>query len=137
VLSPVFGGAIGPLFHEMGKLFHGPGVGSYGAGGGGNRLGDVSEEVDGTSAVAKVGGVADGFDDELFGAANGFDRVVAKDEVAEERGGKSAAGAVGGGGFNVLAGEPVDISRGQTEEVGGLSVVAGGGDDVEVGVLGG
>jgi hypothetical protein len=53
---------------------------------------------------------------------------------AEEKG---AAGAVGGGGFEVLAGEPVDISRGEAEEVGGLGVVAGGGDDVEVGVSGG
>jgi len=37
----------------------------------------------------------------------------------------------------VLAGEPVDISRGETEEVGGLGLVSGGGDDVEVGVSGG
>ena len=34
----------------------------------------------------------------------------------------------------VLAGEPVDFSGGETEDVGGLGVVAGGGYDVEVGM---
>ena len=41
---------------------------------------------------------------------------------------------MGGGGFQVLAGEAVDFSGGQAEDVGGLGVVAGGGYDVEVGV---
>jgi hypothetical protein len=73
-------------------------------------LGEVSEEVEGAFALAEVGGVADGFGDEVFGSADGFDGCVAEDEEAEERGGEGAAGAVGGGGFDVLAGEPVDIS---------------------------
>lgn len=62
--------------------------------------------------MAQVGGLADGFGDEVFGAADGFYGGVAKDQEAEERGGEGAAGAVGGGGFNVFAGEPVDISGG-------------------------
>jgi hypothetical protein len=70
----------------------------------------MSEEVEGTFAVAKVGSVADGFGDEVFGSANSFDGIVAEDEVAEERRGEGAAGAVGGGGIQVLAGEPVDFS---------------------------
>ena len=100
-------------------------------------LGEVPEQVEGTFAVAEVGGVPDGFGDEVFGSADGFDGGVAKDEVAEEGGGKGAAGAVGGGGIEVLAGEPVEISRGEAEEVGGLGLVAGRGYDVEVGVSGG
>jgi len=60
--------------------------------------------------MAEVWGVPDGFGDEVFGVANGFDRAVAQDEVAEEGGRKGAAGAVGGGGIEVLAGVPVDIS---------------------------
>ena len=97
----------------------------------------MPEKIKGAFAVAEVWGVPDGFGDEVFGVANGFDRAVAQDEVAEEGGRKGAAGAVGGGGFDVLAGEPVEISRGEAEEVGGLGMVSGGGDDVEVGVSGG
>lgn len=41
---------------------------------------------------------------------------------------------MGGGGIEVLADEPVDISRGEAEDVGGLVVVAGGGYDVEMGM---
>ena len=37
----------------------------------------------------------------------------------------------------MLTGEPVEISRGQAEQVSGLGVVSRGGDDVEMGVLGG
>ena len=59
----------------------------------------MPEEVEGAFAVAEVGGVADG-----------FDGGVAKEEMAEEGGGEGAAGAVGGGGIEVLAGEPVEIS---------------------------
>ena len=65
----------------------------------GKRSGEVAEEVERASTVAEVGGVADGFGDEVFGAANGLDRIVAEDEMAEERGGEGAAGTVGGGGF--------------------------------------
>ena len=97
----------------------------------------MPEEVEGTFTVAEVWGVPYGFGDEVFGSADRFDRGVAKNEVAEERGGKGATGAVGGGGIEVLAGEPVEISRGETEEVDGLGLVAGGGYDVEVGVSGG
>lgn len=84
--------------------------------------------------MAEVGGVADGFGDEVLGSANGFDGGIAEEEEREERGGEGAAGSVGGGGFEVLADEPVDFSGGETEDVGGLGVIAGGGDDVEVGV---
>ena len=87
--------------------------------------------------MAEVGGVADGFGDEVFGSADGFGGCVAEDEVAEEGGGEGAAGAVGGGGIEVLAGEPVEISRGEAEEIGGLGMISGGGDDVEMGVSGG
>ena len=102
-----------------------------------SALGEVPEEVEWTFALAEVRGVADGFGDKVLGSANGFDGCVAEDEEAEEGGGEGAAGAVGRGGFDVLAGEPVEISRGEAEEVGGLGVVSGGGDDVEVGVSGG
>jgi len=77
---------------------------------GGGRLGEMPEEVEGAFAVAEVGGVPDGFGDEVFRVADGFDGGVAEDEVAEEGGGKGAAGAVGGGGVEVLTGEPVEIS---------------------------
>ena len=97
----------------------------------------MPEEIEGTFAVSEVWGVADGLGDEVLGVADGFDGGVAKDEVAEEGGGKGAAGAVGGGGIEVLAGESVEISRGEAEEIGGLGMVPGGGDDVEVGVSGG
>lgn len=96
--------------------------------------GEVPEEIEGSFAVAEVGGSTDGFGDEVLGSANGFDRGVAEEEETEERGGEGAAGSVGGGGFEVLADEPVDFSGGETEEVRGLGVVSGGGDDVEVGV---
>lgn len=97
-------------------------------------LGEVPEEIEGAPAVSEVGGVVDGFGDEVLGSADGFDGGVAEDEETEERGGEGAAGSVGGGGFDVLADEPVDFSGGETEEVGGLGVVAGGDDDVKVGV---
>ena len=97
----------------------------------------MPKEVEGAFAVAEVRGIAYGFGDEVLGVADGFDGGVAKEEMAEEGGGKGAAGAVGGGGIEVLAGEPVEISRGEAEEVGGLGMVSGGGDDVEVGVPGG
>jgi hypothetical protein len=103
----------------------------------GSWLGETPEEVEGTFTAAKVGGVADGFGDKVFGFADGFDGGGAKNEVAEEGGGKGATGAVGGGGLEVLAGEPVEISGGEAEEVDGLGLVAGGGDDVEVGVAAG
>jgi hypothetical protein len=76
------------------------------------RSGEVPEEVEGAFAVAEVWGVPDGFGYEVFGVADGFDGGIAEDEVAEEGGRKSAAGAVGGGGIEVLAGVPVDISGG-------------------------
>ena len=44
---------------------------------------------------------------------------------------------MGGGGIEVLAGVPVDISGGEAEQIGRLGVIAGGRDDVEVGVSGG
>jgi len=97
----------------------------------------AANEVEWSLAVAQIWCGADGFGDEMFGAADGFDGRVAEDELAEEGGGEGAAGAVGGGGFEVLAGESVEISRGETEEVGGLGLVSAGGDDVEVGVAGG
>ena len=97
----------------------------------------MPEEVEGAFAVSEVGSVADGFGDEMFGVADGFDGGIAKEEVAEEGGGEGAAGAVGGGGLEVLAGEPVEISGGEAEEVGGLGLVSGRDDDVEVGVSGG
>lgn len=84
--------------------------------------------------MTDIRGVADGFEDEVLGSANGFDGGVAEDEEAEEGGGEGTAGAVGGGGFEVLAGESVDLSGGQAEDVRGLGVVAGRGDDVEMGV---
>ena len=87
--------------------------------------------------MSEVGSVADGFGDEMFGVADGFDGGVAKEEMAEEGGGEGAAGAVGGGGLEVLAGEPVKISGGEAEEVGVLGLVSGRDDDVEVGVSGG
>lgn len=97
----------------------------------------MPEEVEGTFAVAEVGGVADGFGDKVFGVADGLDGGIAEDEVAEEGGGEGASGAVSGGGVEVLAGEPVEISRGEAEDIGGLGMVSGGGDDVEMGVPGG
>jgi hypothetical protein len=97
----------------------------------------MPEEVEGASAVSGVGGVADGFGDEVLRVTDRFDGGVAKEEVAEEGGGEGAAGAMSGGGLEVLAGEPVDISRGEEEEIGGLGLISGGGDDVEVGVSGG
>ena len=97
----------------------------------------MPEEVEGAAAVAEGGGVANGFGDEVLGAADGFNGSVSEDEEGEERGGEGAAGAVGGGGVEVVAGEAVDLAGGQAEDVGGLGVVAGGGDDVEVGVAGG
>ena len=102
-----------------------------------SALGEVPEEVEWAFALAEVGGVADGFGDKVLGSANGFDGCVAEDEEAEEGGGEGAAGAVGGGGIVVLAGEPVEISGGEEEEVGGLGLISGGDDDVEVGVAGG
>ena len=98
-------------------------------------LREVPEEIEGAFAVAEIGGVADGLGDEVLGSADGIDGGVAEDEEAEESGGEGAAGAMGGGGVDVLAGEPVDNSRGETEEVGGLVVVAGRGDDVKVRVF--
>ncbi len=97
----------------------------------------MSEEVEWAATVSEGGGVANGFGDEVFSAADGFDGIVSEDEVAEERGGEGAAGAMGGGGFEVFTGEPVEIAGGQAEEIGGLRVVSGGSDDVEVGVSGG
>ena len=84
--------------------------------------------------MTEVGGSVDGFGDEVFGSSDGFDGGVAEDEETEESGGKGAAGSVGGGRLDVLADEPVDFSGGEAEEVGGLGVVSGGGDDVEMGV---
>lgn len=92
----------------------------------------MPEEVQGAAAVAEVGGVPDGFGDKVLGAADGFKGGVAENEEAEERRGEGAAGAVGGGGVEVIAGEAVDFAGGETEDVGGLGVVAGGGDDVQV-----
>lgn len=96
--------------------------------------GAVALEVEGAFAVAQGWGGADGFGDEVLGAADGFDGGVAEDQVAEEGGGEGAAGSVGRGGVEVFAGEPVEISGGEEQQVGGLGMVAGGGDDVEVGV---
>ena len=78
---------------------------------GGKRSGAVTGEVERASAVTKSGGMANGLGDKVFGSADGLDRIVAENEVAEESGGKGAASAVGGGGIYVLAGEPVDFSR--------------------------
>jgi len=97
----------------------------------------MPEEIEGALSVSEVRGVADGFGDEVLRVADRFDGGVAKQEVAEEGGGEGAAGAVGGGGIEVLAGEPVEISGGEAEEVGGLGLVTGRDDDVEVGVPGG
>ncbi len=97
----------------------------------------MPEEVEGAAAVAEGGGVANGFGDEVLGAADGFDGGVAQDKEGEERGGEGAAGAVRGGGVEVVAGEAMDFAGGKAEDVGGLGVVAGCGDDVEVGVAGG
>lgn len=72
----------------------------------------VPEEVEGAAAVAKVGSVADGFGDEMLGAADGFDGSVAEDEEAEERGGEGAASSVGRGGVDVFAGKAVDFAGG-------------------------
>lgn len=74
------------------------------------RLGEVPEEIEWSPAVAKVGGVADGFGDEVLCAADGFDGRVAQDKKAEQRGGEGAAGSVGRGGIEVLAGEAVDFA---------------------------
>ncbi len=57
----------------------------------------MPEEVEGAFALALFGGLADGFGDEVFGAADGFDGACAEEEVAEEGGGEGAAGSVGGG----------------------------------------
>ena len=62
--------------------------------------------------MAKVGGAMDGFGDEVLGSSDGFDGGVSEDEETEERGGEGAASSVGGGGFDVLADEPVDFSGG-------------------------
>lgn len=43
----------------------------------------MAEEVEGTFAAADVRGVSDGFGDKVFGAADGFDGVVAEDEMTE------------------------------------------------------
>ena len=87
--------------------------------------------------MAEAGGVAEGFGDEVFCAADGFDGCVAEDEEAEEGGGEGAAGSVGGGGMDVRADEAVDFAGGEAEDVGGLGAVAGGDDDVEMRVAGG
>ena len=97
----------------------------------------MPEEVEGTSSVAQGWGVSDGLGNEVFGVADGLDGGVAEDEMAEEGGGKGAAGAVGGGGIEVLSGKPVEIFRGESQKIGGLGLVSGGGHDVEVGVSGG
>ena len=89
-----------------------PDKGHPGFGVHGSWLGEVPAEVEGTFAVTEVGGVADGFGDEVLGSADSFDGGVAEDEEAEQRGGEGAAGSVGGGRFDVLAGESVNISRG-------------------------
>ena len=72
----------------------------------------MPKEIEGTFSVAEDWRVPDGFRDEVFGPSDGFDGSVAEDEVAEERGGKGAAGSVGVGGFDVLSGKPVEFSRG-------------------------
>ena len=82
--------------------------------------------------MTEVGGSADGFGDEVLGAAYRFDGGVAEDEETEERGGEGTAGSVGRGGLNVFADEAVELAGGETEYVGRLGVVAGGGDDVKV-----
>ena len=97
-------------------------------------LGEVPEEIEGALAVTEVGGSADSFGDEVLGAAYRFDGGVSEDEETEERGGEGAAGAVGRGGLNVFSDETVDFAGGETEDVGRLGVVAGGGDDVKVGM---
>jgi hypothetical protein len=56
--------------------------------------------------------MANGLGDKVFGSADGLDGIVTENEVAKEGGRESAAGAVGGGGIYVLAGEPVDFSGG-------------------------
>ena len=98
----------------------------------GGILGEVPEEIEGTLAMTEVGGSADSFGDEVLGAAYRFDRGVAEDEETEKRGGEGAAGAVGRGGLNVFSDETVNFAGGETEYVGRLGVVAGGGDDVKV-----
>ena len=76
--------------------------------------------------------MADGFGDEVLSAADSLDGGVAQDEETEERGGEGAAGSMGRGGVDVLAGKAMDFAGWEAEDVGGLGVVAGGGDDVEV-----
>ena len=55
----------------------------------------MPEEIERTLAVTEVGGSADGFGDEVLGAAYRFDGGVAEDEETEERGGEGTAGSVG------------------------------------------
>ena len=97
-------------------------------------LGEVPEEIERAFAMTEVGGSADSFGDEVLGAAHRFDGGVAEDEETEERGGESAAGAVGRVGLNVFSDETVDFAGGETEDVGRLGVVASGGNDVKVGM---
>lgn len=44
-----------------------------------SMAGEVCQEAEGAFAVAQGGGLADGFGDEVLGAADGFDRSVAED----------------------------------------------------------
>ena len=94
------------------------------------QLSETPEEIEGTFAVANFGGAADGFGDEVLGAADRIDGTVAQDQETEESGGKGAAGAVGGGGVDVFADKAVDLAGRKANDVGGLGVVAAGGNDI-------
>src|SRR6266851_5748953 len=92
------------------------------------------EVVEGAVAVADGAGGADGLGYVLLGSLSGCVGGVAQDEAAQEGAGEGAAGPVGGGGDDVFAGEPVDLACGDEEEVVRRIEVAGGGEDVEIGV---
>lgn len=101
------------------------------------RLRQPPEEIEGSTALTKSRGAAEGFRDEVFCTSDCFNGCVTENEEAEESGGEGAAGAVGGGGVDVLANEAVDLPGWKPEDVGGLRTVSGGGDDAEVRVTGG
>ncbi len=95
---------------------------------------NVPEKVERPLSMTQVGGITNGFRDKVFGPSDGLHRGVAKDQMTEQRGGKRATRTMGGVGFDVVPGVPMHFSRRQQKEIGGLRVIAGGGNNVQMGV---
>src|SRR4051812_29910029 len=77
--------------------------------------------IDGAAAVAEAGIVADGRVDEALGARDGIDQRQASGEAGGNRGGVSAAGAVGVARVDARGGEfgPADAVVEQVEGIAG------------------